>query len=86
MHEIIAKIARHAFGKAAALGYAVLVAVAGNLAVNYVQQQNQAPAAPPAATAAKPETAAAPVAAPAVSAPEPALTAPPNFSQALEPA
>ena len=59
MHVFFAKIARFAFSKGAAFCYAVTVGVSGQLAYNYVQPRDPAPAAvasavPPAAMAAKP--------------------------------
>ena len=62
MHKILAKIARLAVSKAAAFCYAVVVGVAGNIAVNFVQQQQSAPAAMTAPGPTQPAGGAAPAA------------------------
>jgi hypothetical protein len=76
VHEILAKIARLAVGKAAAFCYAVVVGVAGNIAFNFVQQQQSAPAAMTAPSANQPAGAAAP------SVPPPAATIVPQAPRA----
>jgi hypothetical protein len=70
VHKIIAKLARFAVSKAAAFCYAVAVGVAGNLALNFVQQHHS-PAV--VATAVKPADG---VAVPQQPAGQPVATAP----------
>ncbi len=77
MHEVIAKIARFGVSKAAAFCYAVTVGVSGNMAFNYMQPRDPAPAIAPAISPAiVPAVAAAPVPAPVPA--EPAGPAPPK--------
>ena len=71
MHEFLAKIARHAFGKGAAFCYAVTVAVSGQLAYSYLQPRDPTPV--PAAVAVQPSYP-APHAGPAFVAPLPGAT------------
>lgn len=84
MHEFFAKIAGFAFSKGAAFCYAVTVGVSGQLAYNYLQPRDPAPAtaAVPAPHAAPPSPAAvsavpAPARAVAIA---PALPEPPALS------
>lgn len=70
MHEFLAKIGRFAVSKAAAFCYAVTVGVSGQLAYNYLQPKDPAPAAV-AAPAPAAATLAAPIQSPAPASPRP---------------